>query len=155
LPASPSLLTDGFSVTRDLAHVGAVAAAWWTKDTPTAHAVVRAAGAPSSLETATAEILAAAKRIDATLSEHSVVVARAQAALDQLSVKLTTAQRAADLKFFNQAYRQYRLGCQQRGEGAMPYNVALAKLRKLLAGAAAGSSIEGVVERVFAGRGSG
>ena len=32
----------GIGVTRDLADAGAVAAAWWTKDAATAHAVVRA-----------------------------------------------------------------------------------------------------------------
>jgi hypothetical protein len=78
-----------------------------------------------------------------------VVVARAQAALDQLSAKLSTASRVGDLQFFNRAYRQYRLDCKQRGEGAMPYNTALARLRKLLAGAAAGAPVSDLVAAVF------
>jgi hypothetical protein len=80
---------------------------------------------------------------------------RAQAAVDQLNGKLAAAQANGDLKFFNRAYHAYRLACQDRGERAMPYGTAVARLRKLLAGAAAGSSIAGVVERVFEGRGAG
>jgi hypothetical protein len=138
-------------VTRNLAHVGAVAAAWWAKDAATAHAVVRALGehAPASLETATAEILAAAKRIDAVLSEHDVVLARAQAALSQLDGKLAAAQSKGELQFFNRAYREYRLACQQRGERAMVYGVALAKLRGLLASAAAGTPVSDLMAAVF------
>jgi hypothetical protein len=134
-----------------LARMSSVAALWWTQDRATAHQVVRAIGEqrPGSLEKATAEILAAAKRIDAVLSEHSTVLARAQAALSQLDGKLAAAQRAGDLKFFNQSYRQYRLDCKERGEHGMPYNVALAKLRKILAGAAAGAQVPDLVAAVF------
>ena len=152
---SAASLSDGeIQVAGNLACMGPAVALWWTRDRATAHRVVQAIGEqrPGSVEAALAELHAAAARLETVLSEHSVVVARARTAIDQLSSRLSTAQRAGDLKFFNHAYRQYRLGCQQRGEGAMPYNVALATLRKLLAGAAAGSSIEGVVERVFAGR---
>ena len=116
------------------------------EDAATAHAVVRAIGehAPASLEAATAEIQAAAKRIDAVLMEHVVVVERARAALDRLDGKLETARANGDLSFFNKAYREHRLACKQRGVGAMPYNVALAKLRKLLAEAAARNAGHGL-----------
>ena len=82
---------------KDLVRVSSVAALWWTQNLRSAHQVVRAIGEqrPGSVEQASAEIKAAAMRVDAVLSEHSVVVARAQAALDQLSAKLSTAQRAA------------------------------------------------------------
>jgi hypothetical protein len=112
---------------------------------------VRAIGEqrPGSVEAALAELHAAAARVDTVLSEHSVVVARARAALAQLDRKLAAAQSEGTLKFFNKSYRQYQLGCQQRGVGAMPYNVALGHLRKVLAGAAAGASIDGLIERVF------
>ncbi len=138
-------------VTRDLADVGAIAAAWWAKDAAAAHAVVRAIGeqAPASVEAATAEILAAAKRLDAVLSTHDVVVTRAQAAIDRLGTRLSTANANGDLKWFNRAYRQYRLGCLQRGERAMDYGAARDKLRELLAGAAAGVPVKDMVQRVF------
>ena len=130
------------------------AALWWTKDRAAAYVVTRAIGAhvPPSLEAAVAELKAAAARCDIVLSEHDAVLARARAALDQLDKKLETARSAGQLQFFNRAYKQYRLDCQQRGMGAMPYNIALTKLRRLLAGAAAGASIEGVVERVLGER---
>ena len=104
---------------------------------------------PGSVEAAVAEIRAAAARVDAVLSEHGGVVERARAALAQLDRKLAAAQSEGTLKFFNESYRQYRLGCQQRGVGAMPYSVALGRLRKVLGGAAAGASIDGLIERVF------
>jgi hypothetical protein len=128
-----------------------IAAVLWVRDQKTAWQVVRAIGEarPSSVEAAITEIRAAAARVDVVLSEHSVVVARAQAAIDQLGSKLSTANANGDLKFFNRAYRQYRLGCLQRGEGAMPYGTAMARLRKLLAGAAAGAPVSDVVRRVF------
>jgi hypothetical protein len=89
-----------------LARMGAVAGLWWMRDRATAHQVVQAIGdqRPRSVEEATAEVLAAAKRIDVVLSEHSVVADRARAALDRLGAKLATAQFAGDLKFFNRAY---------------------------------------------------
>ena len=82
-------------------------------------------------------------------STHDVVVARAQAAIDRLGTRLSTANANGDLKWFNRAYRQYRLGCLQRGERAMDYGAARVKLRELLAGAAAGAPLADVVQRVF------
>ena len=80
-----------------------------------------------------------------------MVVVRARAAIDRLGTKLSTANANGDLKFFNRAYRQYRLGCLQRGERAMDYGAARVKLRELLAEAAAGAPIANVLERVFEG----
>jgi hypothetical protein len=134
-----------------LARMSSVAALWWTQDRATAHQVVRAIGEqrPGSVEEAVAEIRAAAVRCDVVLSEHSVVLARAQSALSQLDGKLAVAQSKGDLQFFNRAYREYRLACKQRGEHRMPYNIALAKLRKLLAAAAAGAPVSDLVAAVF------
>jgi hypothetical protein len=83
------------------------------------------------------------------LTEHDVVVERAQAAVAQLNAKLVAAQAKGDLQFFNRAYREYRLACKERGERAMVYGVALAKLRQLMAGAAAGSPASDLLRRVF------
>jgi hypothetical protein len=104
---------------------------------------------PATVAQAVAEVQAAADRLAVALSEHSVVMARAQAAIDQLSTKLSTAQTNGDLKFFNRAYRQYRLDCQQRGERAMTYGAARVKLRELLTGAAAGAPVLDLVAAVF------
>ena len=139
-------------VTRDLADAGAIAAALWTKDAATAHAVVRAIGAlrsPASVEAATAEVLAAAKRVDAVLSEHAVVVARARDALTRLDTKIELARQSGTLQFFNSEYRRRREAARAAGKGFMRYGTALAKLRGLLAGAAAGVPLKDVVQRVF------
>ena len=145
------IVPDGrISVTRNLADVGAVAAAWWAKDAA-AHAVVRAIGehAPTGVEAATAEILAAAKRVDAVLSEHDVVVARARNALARLDTKIEHARRTGTLAFFNSEYQRRREAARAAGKGFMRYNTALSKLRKLLAGAAAGAPVSDVLQRVF------
>ena len=133
-----------------LARTSAVAA-WWTKDRRTAHDVVRATGEqrPGSVEAATTEVLAAAQRLDVALSVHDVVLARAQAAVDKLNGKLAAAQQAGALQTFNRAYKAYRLDCVARGERAMPYGTALAKLRGLLAGAAAGAPTANMLQAVF------
>ena len=138
-------------VARSLAHTSSAAACWWTRDRATAHQVVRAIGAhvPPSLEAAVAELKAAAARCDVVLSEHSVVIARAQTALDQLDRKLETARSAGDLQWFNRAYKQYRLDAQGRGQGFMPYGTAMARLRKLLAAAAAGAQVSDLAAAVF------
>ena len=134
-----------------LAHMSSVAALWWTQDRATAHQVVRAIGEqrPGSVEGAVAEIRAAAARVDTVLSEHGVVVARAQAALDQMQEKLSAAQRAGDLKLFNSEYRRRREAARTAGRGFMSYNTAMARLRKLLAGAAAGAPVSDLVATVF------
>ena len=143
--------TGILGVGRDLSRAAPIAAAWWVRDRRTAEQIIMAIGEeqPATIAQATAEVRVAADRLGVVLSEHSVVMARAKAAIDQLGAKLSTAQANGDLKFFNRAYRQYRLACQQRGEGAMPYGTARAKLRKLLAGAAAGAPVSDVLQRVF------
>jgi hypothetical protein len=74
---------------------------------------------------------------------------RVRAAVGRLDGKLARAKDNGDLKFFNRAYHAYRLACQHRGEHAMPYGTAVARLRKLLAGAAAGASVPDVPRAVF------
>ena len=93
--------TGEISVARDLARMSSVAALWWTQDRATAHQVVRAIGEqrPDSVEAAIAEILAAAVRVDAVLSEHSTVLERARTALSQLAGKLAVVRSKGDLQF--------------------------------------------------------
>jgi hypothetical protein len=73
-----------------LARVGTVAAIWWTQNLAAAHQVTRAVGEqrPGSVEAAVAELCAAARRLNVTLSPHDVVLARARAALSQFDGKL-------------------------------------------------------------------
>ena len=69
--------------------------------------------------------------------------------VDKLNGKLAAAQQAGALQTFNRAYKAYRLDCVARGERAMPYGTALAKLRGLLAGAAAGAPTANMLQAVF------
>jgi hypothetical protein len=78
---------------------------------------------PGSVEGAVAEIKAAANRVGATLSEHAVVLARAQAALSQLDTKLELARQKGALKFFNAEYRRRREEAKARGAGFMNYEL--------------------------------
>jgi hypothetical protein len=128
-----------------------VAAALWAQDQKTAWQVVRAIGEvqPSSVEAAVAEIRAAAVRVDAVLSEHSAVVARARDALARLDTKIELARQTGTLAFFNAEYRRRREAARAAGKGFMRYSTALARLRQLLAGAAAGAPVSDVVQQVF------
>jgi hypothetical protein len=78
-----------------------------------------------------------------------VVTARARAAVDRLNGKLATAQSSGLLKDFNRSYQTYRRDCAARGAKAIPYGAALAKLRSLIAGAAATGSMPAIVATVF------
>ena len=70
----------------------------------------------------------------------------------RLDGKLAAAQELGTLRFFNQAYRQYRLDCLARGDRPMAYGAALGRLRRLLAGAAATGSMPEIVAAVFGGQ---
>ena len=96
-----------------------VAAALWAQDQKIA---------------AIAEIRAAAVRVDAVLSEHSVVVARARDALARLDTKIELARRDGVLKFFNREYQRRRLAARAAGARFMTYGQAKRRLRQLLAG---------------------
>jgi hypothetical protein len=147
---SPSTSSIGIASSAGLSRMPA-AAAWWARDRRTAQAVVSAIGQrrPVDLEHATNEILAAAKRTEVALSCHSAAMARAQSAVSRLNGKLAAAQQTGDLSFFDRAYKAYRLDCRARGDRPMGYNTALAKLRELLAGAAAGAPTADMLKQVF------
>jgi hypothetical protein len=136
---------------KELVRTDTVAALWWAKSLRSAHQTVQAIGEqrPDSVEAAVAELRAAANRVGVVLTEHGTVVVRAQVAVNQLQEKISDAQRAGSLKFFNSEYRRRREEAKAAGRGFMPYNLAMARLRSLLAGAAAGASIDGLIARVF------
>ena len=131
--------------------MGPAAALLWTRNWHSAHQVVQAIGEaqPASFEAAVAEIRAAAARCDVILSEHAAVMGRAEAALARLDTKIELARRSGTLQFFNSEYRRRREAARAAGKGFMRYGTALAKLRQLLAGAAAGAPVSDVVARVF------
>jgi hypothetical protein len=136
---------------RGLSPASRISAAWWTQGRAAAESVLVAIGEhhPGTLECATRAVLQAAARLGVVLGEHETVVARARAAIGKLDGKLAAAQQLGDLRFFNRAYKRYRLDCLRRGGRPMPYGTAVAKLRKALAGAAAGAPITSLLGQVF------
>ena len=129
---------------RGLSPASRISAAWWTQGRAAAESVLVAIGEhhPGTLEGATRAVLQAPARL-------GVVLARARAAIGKLDGKLAAAQQLGDLRFFNRAYKRYRLDCLRRGGRPMPYGTAVAKLRKALAGAAAGAPITSLLGQVF------
>ena len=90
--------------------------------------------------------MAAARRVGATLSVHSNVVARARAATGKINNKLADAQQLGDLPVV-----QHRLSSLP-ARGAAPReagDIALDRLRTLLAGAAAGTPPPSMLRAVF------
>jgi hypothetical protein len=128
-----------------------VAAAWWARDRRTALAVINAIGQhhPRDIEEATAMILAAAKRLEVSLSCHSNVVARAQAAMAELNSRLSAAQRAGALSAVNAEYRRRRLVAAASGKKFMQYGEVQRRLRVVLAGAVATGSMPELFAAVF------
>jgi hypothetical protein len=141
-----------------------LAAAWWCFDLRTAQQIVTLALASDlrqakregprfaiTVSQATVAITAAAGRLHFRLTEHSAVLARAKAAGVDLESKLTAAQDAGQLREFNQEYQRRRLAANTVGRRFISYQEARARLRALLAAAAAGKFTGNVILRVFDG----
>jgi hypothetical protein len=128
---------------RDPAHAGATEA-WWTSAAD-AERVAMVARTTSTLPAAEA-IEAAARRLGLHLTPHETAIARAEAALARIDAALAQAQRNGGLKFFNAEFRR------RRKVGArMSYSEAMRRLRRALAGVAAGGVTRAVVAEVFDG----
>jgi hypothetical protein len=141
-----------------------LAAAWWCFDLRTAQQVVTLALASDlrqakrdgsrlavTVSEATVAITAAAGRLHFRLTDHAAVLARAKAAGVELESRLTAAQDAGQLREFNQEYQRRRLAAKTVGRRFMSYQEARARLRALLAAAAAGKFASNVIQRVFEG----
>jgi hypothetical protein len=139
-------------------------AAWWCFDLRTAQQVVTLALASDlrqakrdglrfavTVSEATVAITAAAGRLHFRLTDHAAVLARAKAAGVELESKLTAAQDAGQLREFNQEYQRRRLAAKMAGRRFIGYQEARARLRALLAAAAAGKFTGNVILRVFDG----
>jgi hypothetical protein len=73
-------------------------------------------------------IASTAEQLGITLTNHTVVMARAQSSVRRLDALLLQAKAQGQLKPFNRAYRAHRLA-----HGAIPYDWAFARLRRALA----------------------
>jgi hypothetical protein len=141
-----------------------LAAAWWCFDLRTAQQIVTLALASDlrqvkhdgsrlavNVSEATVAITAAAGRLHFRLTDHAAVLARAKAAGVELESKLTAAQDTGQLSEFNREYQRRRLAAKMAGRRFISYREARARLRALLAAAAAGKFTGNVIQRVFEG----
>lgn len=110
------------------------AAAWWCPASE-AGRLIREAGKHDGDIVAAARELAREREI--ALTEHAAVLARAEAASGRLSGSLEQLRVSGGLQFFNSEYARRRREAQAAGRWFMPYNVALARLRAVLAREAA------------------
>ena len=132
---SRDLLQSLISIRRR--HTGAaVVAAYWAKDADDAE-LVRAEALQASdgvLMTARAlqaRIDLAAARANVLLTDHATIMERVSAAVAYVEGKIAEAQAAGELRWFNQAYRAWRLEAKAQGR-VMTYAEARARLRRAI-----------------------
>ena len=85
------------------------------------------------------------------LPQASRCDAACQCGSHRLDARLAEAQRAGDLKFFNRAYRHYRLDRAASGERAMSYAAARSPLKRTLTSLTAGKVPAGIITQIFDG----
>jgi hypothetical protein len=73
-----------------------------------------------------------AKALRIALTPHADAVERALKLAMAVDGTLATLQARGDFKAFNKSYRQYRIETTMRGEKAMPYALAQARLRAVV-----------------------
>jgi hypothetical protein len=88
-----------------------------------------------------AQIRMVAEALNIPVTEHDVVMARVSAAVGLVERKIAEASRSGELKWFNEAYRTWRMS---RGR-AMTYRAARARLRKAVM--QSGLSADGAMTR--------
>jgi hypothetical protein len=123
-----------------------VAAYWWDKETAKrlAAMVQRECGAGLSLPMVAASIVSAAQYHGVTLTPHARLLEKAGGAVGRLDASIETARRSGDLGFFNREFARRRAEASRAGKAFPPYRVALAKLRRVMAGAATAEASGGI-----------
>jgi hypothetical protein len=76
-------------------------------------------------------IEAAAERLNIAITDHRTLLTRVREVVEYVDSKLAEAQEAGQLRFFNRAYRQWRLEAKAHGR-SMTYAEARARLRRSL-----------------------
>jgi hypothetical protein len=93
-----------------------------------------------------------AKRAGVALADHAATLARAKQNVDRIAARVEASRENGALAEFNRLYRERRLAAQKAGARMMPYGVALARLRAVMAEAAAtggAASTVAIFARVF------
>ena len=122
---------------------GVAYAAWWTGRRD-AHRVARRARGMVPID-----IPAAAVQLGIPLTEHATAMPRARAAVVRINAVLAAAHDRGDLKFFNSEYHRRCVAARAAGERFMSYAEAMRRLRRELAGVAAGRTTAIMVARVL------
>ena len=118
-------------------HTGAaIVAAYWAKDLVEAQRVCQEAmrdseGVLMNARTVQARIEIAGDRLNLALTDHETIMTRARMAVEYVEGKIAEAQAAGDLRWFNCAFREWRLEANARGR-TMSYAEARARLRRAI-----------------------
>jgi hypothetical protein len=132
---SRDLLQSLISIRRR--HVGAaIVAAYWAKDADDAQLIRdeierNSDGVLMTARALQARIELAAARANVLLIDHDTIMERVRSAVDYVEGKIVEAQAAGELRWFNQAYRAWRLEAKAQGR-VMTYAEARARLRRVI-----------------------
>jgi len=69
-----------------------------------------------------------------TIHDHDDVMSKANSAVRKVTEEINHAQATGGLKWFNRAYKAYRLACKAAGENVMPYDYVIVRLISVLVG---------------------
>jgi hypothetical protein len=118
-------------------HAGAaIVCAYWAKDLVEAQRVCQEAmrgseGVLMNARTVRARIETAGDRMNLSLTDHETIMQRARMAVEYVEGKIVEAQAAGELRWFNCAFREWRLAANARGR-TMSYAEARARLRRAI-----------------------
>ena len=118
-------------------HTGAaIIAAYWAKDLVEAQRVCQEAmrdseGVLMNARTVRARIETAGDRMNLSLTDHETIMQRARMAVEYVEGKIVEAQAAGELRWFNRAFREWRLKANAQGR-TMSYAEARARLRRAI-----------------------
>ena len=151
MPTGACIVGSTGDVHRSLQHIRRCSSgaeinfALWVKDRRAADAIVREVNSPGHRAETSADLVQqirmVAEALNIPVTEHDVVMARVSAAVELIERKIAEASRSGELKWFNEAYRTWRMS---RGR-AMTYRAARARLRKAVM--QSGLSADGAMTR--------
>ena len=132
---SRDLLQSLLSIRRRYAGA-AIVCAYWVKDAAEAQLICLevargSEGVLMNARTAQARIETVAARVDVALTDHATILSRVGMAVEYVETKIAEAQAAGELRWFNRAYRAWRLEAKQHGR-TMSYREARARLRRAI-----------------------
>ena len=118
-------------------HAGAaIVCAYWAKNADEAQRVCQEAmrdseGVLMNARTVQARIEIAGDRMNLALTDHETIMQRARMAVEYVEGKIAEAQAAGELRWFNRAFREWRIEANARGR-TMSYAEARGRLRRAI-----------------------